>query len=192
MFYTGPSGNETTYYPSPDFEVVQTSSGTDYRHYLSVAGRNVVLISRTTGGVVHVYSMLTDHQGSVSSIVNNQVTSPVNNTYESFTAYGNRREASTWSGSPTTSELNYMNSVTREGYTFQTVLGSMGLNHMNGRTEDAITGRLISADPQGTDTSNTQSFNRYSYVLTDRLQSTRYRTGKRLYRLFELRSISQS
>jgi hypothetical protein len=40
-----------------------------------------------------------------------------------------------------------MNGVTRAGYTFQTVLGSMGFNHMNGRVEDAILGRFLSADP---------------------------------------------
>ena len=42
---------------------------------------------------------------------------------ESFTAFGNRREASTWSGPPTTGERTAMDSATREGYTFQTALG---------------------------------------------------------------------
>jgi RHS repeat-associated protein len=83
---------------------------------------------------------------------------------ESFTPYGNRREASTWSGSTTSTELSAMNGVTREGYTFQTVLGSMGLNHMNGRIEDAIIGRFLSPDPHGIHKRNTQSLNRYSYV----------------------------
>jgi RHS repeat-associated protein len=57
-----------------------------------------------------------------------------------------------------------MNGVTREGYTFQTALGSMGLNHMNGRVEDAVTGVFLSPDPYVPDPDNTQSFNRYSYV----------------------------
>jgi RHS repeat-associated protein len=57
-----------------------------------------------------------------------------------------------------------MNGVTRQGYTFQTVLGSMGLNHMNGRIEDSITGRFLSPDPDGTIRGDTQSWNRYSYV----------------------------
>jgi RHS repeat-associated protein len=67
-------------------------------------------------------------------------------------------------GAPTSGELTTMNGVTREGYTFQTVLGSMGLNHMNGRIEDSITGRFLSPDPHGTIRGNTQSWNRYSYV----------------------------
>ena len=40
----------------------------------------------------------------------------------------------------------------------------MGLNHMNGRIEDSVTGRFLSADPRGTIPGNTQSWNRYSYV----------------------------
>jgi RHS repeat-associated protein len=64
-----------------------------------------------------------------------------------------------------------MDGVTREGYTFQTVLGSMGLNHMNGRVQDAITGRFLSADPYVQNPS-TQSYNRYSYVNNNPLSYT--------------------
>ena len=40
----------------------------------------------------------------------------------------------------------------------------MGLNHMNGRVEDAILGRFLSPDPHVTDPTNPQNYNRYSYV----------------------------
>jgi hypothetical protein len=40
----------------------------------------------------------------------------------------------------------------------------MGLNHMNGRVQDAILGRFISPDPHVPDPTNAQSYNRYSYV----------------------------
>jgi hypothetical protein len=40
----------------------------------------------------------------------------------------------------------------------------MGLNHMNGRVEDAITGRFLSPDPYVNAPGNTQGWNRYSYV----------------------------
>jgi hypothetical protein len=40
----------------------------------------------------------------------------------------------------------------------------MGLNHMNGRIEDSVTGRFLSPDPGGTIPGSTQSWNRYSYV----------------------------
>src|SRR4029077_19765844 len=55
--------------------------------------------------------------------------------------------------------------ITREGYTFQTALGLwMGMNHLNGRVEDSVTGRMLSADPHIPDNTNPQSYNRYSYV----------------------------
>lgn len=122
----------------------------------------VVVVMRNTASQIKVRSLLVDHQGSVSSIVTDSTGASL--VSESFTAYGNRREASTWSGAPTSGELTTMNGVTREGYTFQTVLGSMGLIHMNGRIEDSVTGRFLSPDPQGTIGGNTQSWNRYSYV----------------------------
>jgi RHS repeat-associated protein len=162
MFYSGPSGTETTYYLTPMFEVVVTSAGTDYRHYIYANGRPVTLISRTTAGAVNVRSLLADQQGSISSIVTDATGASL--VSESFTAYGSRREASTWTGAPTSGELTTMNGVTREGYTFQTVLGSMGLNHMNGRIEDSVTGRFLSPDPHVPHPGSTQSYNRYSYV----------------------------
>jgi RHS repeat-associated protein len=45
------------------------------------------------------------------------------------------------------------------------MLGDMGLIHMNGRVQDARTGRFLSPDPILQDPSNAQNFNRYSYVL---------------------------
>lgn len=160
MVYTGPTGNETTYYATPMFEVVHTSSLTDYRHYIFAGGRVVMQLSRSVNGASQ-RPLLTDHQGSISTIMHGTGTSFVD---ESFTPYGNRREASTWTGNPTSTELANMSSITRQGYTFQTVLATMHLNHMNGRIEDSITGRFLSPDPYTPDPSDTQDYNRYSYV----------------------------
>jgi hypothetical protein len=43
---------------------------------------------------------------------------------------------------------------------------------MNGRVQDAITGRFLSADPYGTEMGMTQSFNRYSYVINNPMSYT--------------------
>jgi RHS repeat-associated protein len=84
---------------------------------------------------------------------------------ESFTAFGNRRSGEIWSGAPSSTDETTINGVSRWGYTGQTELGvSMGLNHMNGRVQDAITGRFLSPDPNIPNPGNTQSWNRYSYV----------------------------
>ena len=170
MIYTGASGVETTYYATNLFEVVHTAGGTDYRHYIYGGAKPVMVISRTAAGAVNARSLLTNQQGSISSIVADATGSSY--VSESFTAFGNRREASTWSGPPTTTERNTMDGVTREGYTFQTVLGSMGLNHMNGRVQDAVIGRFISPDPATAEPENTQSWNRYSYVNNNPVTNT--------------------
>jgi len=76
-----------------------------------------------------------------------------------------RRNPTTWSGAASNSDLTTAAGITRQAYTFQTQLGLwMGINHMNGRMEDAVTGRMLSADPTIPDATNTQSYNRYTYV----------------------------
>lgn len=164
MIYTGPSGNVTVFYSTRLFDVEYRGGPGVHHNYIYAGSRPVVEVS-STNGVVTVNSLLVDHQGSISSIITDSTGAAL--VGESFTAYGNRREASTWSGAPTSTELTTMNGVTREGYTFQTVLGSMGLNHMNGRVEDSVTGRFLSADPLGTIPGITQSWNRYSYVVNN-------------------------
>jgi RHS repeat-associated protein len=84
---------------------------------------------------------------------------------EGFTAFGNRRSAATWSGPETSANLNTIAGLSREGYTFQTTLGlAMGMNHMNGRVQDAVSGRFLSPDPRIPHPGNTQSWNRYAYT----------------------------
>jgi RHS repeat-associated protein len=112
----------------------------------------------------------TDHLGSIAGIANSSGVSDVG---ESFTAFGARRNPTTWSGAPTSGDLTTIAGLSRQGYTFQTALGqSMGLNHMNGRVQDAITGRFLSADPNIPDPTNTQSYNRYSYTVNNPLTFT--------------------
>lgn len=161
--YTGPSGIETTYYIGGLFEMVFVGGVTNYRHYIYASGEPVAVYNRNVDSDSMHY-MIEDHQGGVSSIVS---AAGVTNVNESFSAFGTLRNSTTWSGAPTTNDLTF-SKYTRQGYTFQTALGqSMGLNHMNGRVEDAILGRFISPDPNVNDPSSAQSYNRYSYVLNN-------------------------
>jgi RHS repeat-associated protein len=52
----------------------------------------------------------------------------------------------------------------RRGYTEHEHLDNLGLIHMNGRVQDPLIGRFLSADPYVPDPWDGQSFNRYSYV----------------------------
>lgn len=168
QIYTGPSGTETTYYvgngalPAPgQMEVVFTGT-TNYRHYIYAGAEPIAVYSRTSGGTNTMSYVLEDHQGGVSAITSNAGATDVD---QSYSAFGQLRNSQTWSGAPTTTQLNSLFNYTRQGYTLQAGLGqSMGLNHMNGRVEDAISGRMISPDPLIQDPSNAQNYNRYSYV----------------------------
>jgi RHS repeat-associated protein len=147
-------------------EKVANGGTTTYRHYIYAGSEPVAIYSRNSAGTNTLNYVLEDHQGSIASIVTNSTPGPVTDyVSESFTAYGNRRSGETWSGAPSSGDTTLINGVSRDGYTGQTALGvSMGLNHLNGRVQDAITGRFLSPDPHIPDPGNTQSFNRYSYV----------------------------
>jgi RHS repeat-associated protein len=82
---------------------------------------------------------------------------------------------------PTGGDLANINAVSREGFTGQDIIGnaSMGLVHLNGRVQDAITGRSLSADPAGVIADptrviagQTQSWDRFSYVMNNPLSLT--------------------
>jgi RHS repeat-associated protein len=162
QIYTNSTTTEQTYYIGGLVDLVFSGGTTNYRHYIYAGNEPVAVYSRTGAGVNTMSYMLEDHQGSVSAIASSAGTADVN---ESFSAFGTRRNPTTWSGAPTTTDLNTIASLSRQGYTFQTALGqTMGLNHMNGRVEDAILGRFLSSDPYIADPTNAQNYNRYSYV----------------------------
>ena len=165
--YSGNGTTETTNYVGRGLQIVSSGGVTDYRHYIHANGRAVAIYSRKSTGTNTFSYPLPDRQGGVASITNSSGAVVLN---ESFTPFGIRRNPTTWSGAASTSDLTAAAGITREGYTFQTALGLwMGLNHMNGRVEDAITGRFLSADPHIPDRNSAQSYNRYSYVLNNPL-----------------------
>jgi RHS repeat-associated protein len=159
--YSGNGTTETTDYVGGLLEVVLSGSTTTFRHYIKAGGEPVAVYAISSAGNTLSY-VLSDHQGSVSDLTNSSGASVVN---ESFTPFGQRRSPTTWSGAASTSDLTTAAGITRQAYSFQTQLGLwMGMNHMNGRVEDAVTGRMLSADPHIPDRTNAQSYNRYSYV----------------------------
>jgi RHS repeat-associated protein len=166
--YTKGAATETTIYVGQLLEKV-TAGADDYRYYISANGHTVAIMSRTSTGVNATRYMLRDYQGSVTKIADS---SGGNVASESFTAYGARRNPATWSGSPTNGDQTTIASISRHGYTDHEALGSMGLNHMNGRVQDAITGRFLSPDPMGEVLCKTQSWNRYTYVNNNPLSRT--------------------
>jgi RHS repeat-associated protein len=159
--YVKGATTETTIYVGGDLEKVTTGTTVDWRHYIKANNQTIAIYSRQSTGTNTFRYLLEDHQGSPAKITTGTGATYVS---ENFSAFGNRRNPATWSGAPTSTDLTNINAVSRQGYTGHDFLGSLGLNHMNGRVQDSITGRFISADPYITEPGNTQNYNRYSYV----------------------------
>lgn len=108
--------------------------------------------------------LLKDHLGSVDTITNEQglVTKRL-----SFNAWGERRNQGWLSNNADMSGL-----PTTHGFTGHEMLDSSDLIHMNGRVYDPTVGRFLSADLFIQAPTNTQSYNRYSYVFNNPLSYT--------------------
>ncbi len=87
----------------------------------------------------------------------------------SYEAFGKRRGGD-WRAATDTSYT--LPSFTNRGYTGHEHVDEMGLIHMNGRVYDPELGRFLSADPNVQAAENSQSYNRYSYVLNNPLKYT--------------------
>jgi RHS repeat-associated protein len=81
--------------------------------------------------------------------------------------------------------LSYLTQTTSRGFTGHEMLDAFGLIHMNGRVYDPELGRFLTADPFVQFPTNTQSYNRYSYVLNNPLAYTDP-SGYNLLGLFKL------
>jgi len=167
--YTLGSNSEVTYYIGGLLEEVATNID-DYRHYVYAGNEPIALYSRKSTLTSTMSYLSEDHLGGVAVIANAAGAANIN---ESFTAFGSRRNPtnpSAWTLPASASDLTTIATYSREGYTFQTALGqSLGLNHLNGRVEDAVTGRFLSPDPVVQDPTNAQDYNRFSYVMNDPL-----------------------
>jgi RHS repeat-associated protein len=164
MAYTSGGITETTYYIGRGLEKVLIGANYEFRHYIVGATGTAAVYTRKSSGSVTTTYVLRDHQDSIESLISSAGTAIAQ---ESFTAFGSRRNAATWTGvSPDRAVLD---GITRRGYTGQTVIGAMGLNHMNGRVQDSVTGRFLSPDPYVPDVGSSQPYNRYTYVINNPL-----------------------
>jgi RHS repeat-associated protein len=164
MVYQQGAASETTYYLGL-MEKVVTGAGTEYRHHIPGPEEIIALYTRASSGSNTLRYVLTDHLGSIDTIASSAGAALVR---ASYGAQGMPRDPLDWSGAPSGTAEN----ITRQGFTYQTVLGRMGLNHMNGRVQDAISGTFISPDPYVPDPMNTQAFNRYAHVYNNPLTYT--------------------
>jgi RHS repeat-associated protein len=116
---------------------------------------------------------LTDAQGSTSAVLSDWG-QPLNDSASmSFDPFGARRDP-TGGGTPPwwAGVLQELDASTRHGYTGHEQVDAFGVIHMGGRLYDPGLGRFLQADPMVQDPLNSQSLNRYSYVLNNPMTYT--------------------
>ena len=163
--------SETTLYLG-GLEIITDSSGTWYRHTITAYGKPVLLetLSTNTSGAPKEdqHYLLNDHLGSVDTVVKDSDGTVIPR--ESFDAFGQRRDKSTWHGAMNATDLANARKVTHHGFTHHEHLDNLaGLVHAGGRVLDSVTGRFLSVDPMFQAPTNSQSMNPYSYVMNNPL-----------------------
>ena len=133
-------------------------------NYISTPTGLSAIYERHSEGTEGIYYIHQDYLGSIRAITNEQ--GEVVET-QSFDAWGRQRNPINW----TYNNIPEFNILDR-GYTGHQHIDEFGLINMNARMYDPYIGRMLSPDNYVQDISNTQNFNRYSYVLNNPLKYT--------------------
>ncbi|CAA0099218.1 tRNA3(Ser)-specific nuclease WapA [Halioglobus japonicus] len=151
----GPSGTETTTYVEGVYErVVKAGETTTERHYI---GDTAIVDSLDQ--VVYLHH---DHIGSLVA-----KTDESGNLIETIGNEPWGQQVDQWGG--VVKPQDYDPDETDIGFTGHEHMTGVGLIHMNGRVYDPLIGRFLSPDPYIPAPTNTQSFDRYSYVMNNPL-----------------------
>src|SRR5437588_5477053 len=166
---SGSNGLVDTTYIGGFFEKVDDGNTTKQKCYInSPAGRVAIYTQtydqHTFGTTYDTKYCQRDHLGSVDVITD---TSGAVLERDSFDAWGFRRTTDWQAQRPIGST-----SIVNRGFTDHEELDSLGLVNMNGRIYDPGIGRFLSADPFVQSATQTQNYNRYSYVLNNPLSFT--------------------
>jgi len=132
---------------------------------------NVITDGNTSAS--EYYYVYKDHLGSVLKLTNSDATEEWE---QSFDAWGRYRDPDTWevlNSNPYDEDLSVDMPVwfTRS-YTGHEHLPEFDLINMNGRFYDPIPGRMLSADNYVQEPGNSQSYNRYAYVMNNPMKYT--------------------
>ncbi|MCH9691790.1 MAG: RHS repeat-associated core domain-containing protein [Gammaproteobacteria bacterium] len=111
-------------------------------------------------------NVITDARGAIVTDGNG------NKALYSFDAWGQRRNALSWKALTSAELAGFDTNITTRGYTGHEMLDQVGLIHMNGRIYDPRLARFLQADPFIDGVTNTQGYNRYSYVHNNPLSYT--------------------
>lgn len=167
---TTENGKTTTTYYIGNTEVVEVSDGTsEVRRYLP----NAIQTHFSTGAIKTRY-LHKDHLGSINTITDDDG-KILEKVY--FDVWGKRMSIdslqwNTVAQSQAASTLVSVLDITPRGFTGHEHVDHADIIHMNGRIYDPTLGRFLQADPHVQAPQNSQSLNRYSYVLNNPLSYT--------------------
>nr|WP_256261122.1 RHS repeat-associated core domain-containing protein [Shewanella sp. NIFS-20-20] len=153
----------TTQYVGGYEKVTRTGGGkptlTEQKLYVG----NLVITKRSNN-TQDEYYLHKDHQGSTTTITNQH-----GNVVQQFTYDPWGKQTAAYRHSI----LNdYIAPAASKGYTGHEGVDHLNIIHMNGRIYDPTIGRFLQADPHIQDPGNSQSFNRYAYVLNNPMSYT--------------------
>ena len=154
----------TTYYVDGAYEkVVRTGGGKAALTKQKLYVGNLVITKRSNNTSDSFY-LHKDHQGSTTTI-----TDAAGNSVQQFVYDPWGKQSAVYN---TGLLANYIAPAATKGYTGHEHISHLDLIHMNGRIYDATIGRFMQADPFIQAPSDTQSYNRYSYVKNNPMSYT--------------------
>jgi len=156
-------GSTKIFYQHGGVELIIEGSERRFRRTFANA-----IVERSGNSITTSY-VYTDHLGSVDVITNaaGQLLEKL-----SFDAFGKRRQVYTAAHVPVALSLASILNKTSRGFTGHLQVDHASIVHMGGRIYDSHIGRFLQADPFVQSPSNSQNFNRYSYVLNNPLSYT--------------------
>lgn len=161
------SNGKVTRYVGGVYETNEHNGELEQVHYIGDFAL-FVLKSGATASADTVYQHR-DHIGSI--VARTTSTLSIIDDVESMAndPWGNREDGY-WGN--TKSGTSFVPNYTARGFTDHEHLDGVGFIHMNGRVYDPEIGRFLSPDPMVQAPNNTQSYNRYSYVMNNPLSFT--------------------
>ncbi|MCP4467888.1 MAG: RHS repeat-associated core domain-containing protein, partial [Halieaceae bacterium] len=158
-----------TLYLGKAYERIETGDKVEHKHFVYADGQLVAIHVKTTANAVAqpdtTRYLHRDSLGSIDTITDGQGNIVDRMSYEPFGA----RRGGDWRVGI---EALVIPALTNRGFTGHEHVDEMDLIHMNGRVYDPQLGRFLSADPHVQAPGNSQSYNRYSYVINNPLKYT--------------------
>ena len=145
------------------YEKQTTPGHVDLIHYIN-GGDGPCAMLVNSDGVWNAYSVYKDHLGSIVGVTDVSDGSPV--AEQNFDPWGRHRKPTTWAPSYTPSLPRWL----YRGFTGHEHADPFTLINMDGRMYDPNTGRMLVTDNYVNGSSETQSYNRYTYAANNPLK----------------------